>query len=1329
MTKTIWISLLLCAWNLCAQNTPLEKITSRDGLSQSMVFDLIQTRDGFLWFGTKDGLNRYDGHQFIAFKHDPFDYTSISGDIIFSLYEDSQNRIWAGTESRGINIFRRETLSFQRIQSTDDGFNLSDNTVMCIAEDPSGGIWAGTTWGYLIRIESAANGALRVSRVFLSTDSSRVETKALKMLSDGRLIAAGTGGAFSVDWRTGKSVPIPLKSLKEGGTLSAIYEDSLHRIWIGGSNSLALLDGKQTRYFDLPAGAGAVNSFAADQNGHVWVSAYDFAFRMTTDGDPEALHVEKKLSFEGDAVKSTKVLVDRSGIVWFGTTGYGILKYNPAKENFRHLASGISIWNITQDRQNRFWLRRAYHFRLYHPELDTIAEIPPGIPTWHLRVFSMIEDEAGRFWYLTEPQPGYTELWKYDPESGSKTVYHPDLKVNYYSSMIRRKDGTLWIGGLGGRLARFDPRSGQFTLYDYSRMLEDVKESLQTYSFMFSGDETWISTQHGLIRAKGLESGQPQYRIYRTDPSDRKSLSNNFVLSTLDDPQAPDRYLWVGTKGGGLNRLDKTTGEFIHFNLRDGLPDNVVYGILPAKNQDELWLSTNRGLSRFSIAGRKFTNFSVEDGLQDNEFNTNAYCRGPDGMLYFGGVNGISAFDPDNITLNPYSPGPVITQIRINNQEILPGDSTGLLRHSIEYTHRITLRYNQNLLNLHFVILDYTAPDKNQYRYRLKGAHSNWIEVGNQRSASFTDLKPGKYTFEVQGANSSGIWSDTTTSLQITVLPPWWATRIAWLIYSLMAAGLFLLIYRAHINRIKLRNRLDFETREAERLAELDQVKSRFFSGITHEFRTPLTLILEPVRQMLEEDREGRFRERLRMVAGNSERLLELVNQLLDLAKMESGQMKPDLREGDIQEVIRRVYQSFLPLAGKKDIRMSYRGPEQVPPFRFDRDIVEKAVTNLLSNAVKFTPEHGTIALRTIQMPGGLEIEVEDSGPGIPEAEQSRIFDRFYQSESATTRHAGGTGIGLALTRELIELVGGRIRVNSREGAGSAFTIWLPASANPAETRAEAVHSPVEPENDPQEEPLNYRRPTTPADQKTLILLVEDHPEMRRFVKSSMPDQFSVVEASTGDEGVAKARELIPDLIISDLMMPGKNGYELTAEIRNDERTSHIPIILLTAKSGLDNRIQGLREGVDAYLTKPFQTRELLAQIENLIEQRRRLQLKFNGNPAGRIEPDLFSRADNEFLRRLNLQLEANLEDSDYSIEQAARHMAMSRSQLHRKLKALTGDHFTDYFRNLRLDRSLVLLQNKEGNVTQVSIMVGFGNEKYFSTRFKERFGVSPSEV
>ncbi|MCC6463179.1 MAG: response regulator, partial [Saprospiraceae bacterium] len=964
------------------------------------------------------------------------------------------------------------------------------------------------------------------------------------------------------------------------------------------------------------------------------------------------------------------------------------------------------------------------------------------------RKMDMVIEASGAFWLLgtgKAVQDGC--LYRFNAAGRLVQEYLFPLHVYDYARLLAARDGSLWITGARCQLFRFDPVTGRFEEWNYGHLFGKQANAVLAVALAEDGNgNLWIGTQEGLVKARP-RGAQLDVERMQADPHQPQGLNHNSVACLLPDPVDPGGILWVGTKGGGINRLDVRSGQFRHFTTADGLPDKVIYGILPgnedpASGRVSLWCSTNRGLVKLSprpdaSAGFDITTFAAAQGLQDNEFNTQAFykARGPGGRggeLLFGGVNGLNHFFPEAVQSDTTTPPVFVVGLQVNHQpvsDVGPRGEEALLPAPLEYLRELVLQHDQNNLSFEFSALDFTDPSKNRYRYRLVGLDPDWTEAGTHRFAHFTHLAPGRYTLLVQANNGEGRWQDVAQAIQLRVQPPWWRSGAAYLLYALLLLGAVWWAYRIQIRRVQLRGQLAFEHRETERVKAMEQMKTNFFSNVTHEFRTPLTLILEPVRRILAKTQDAEIRENARLVEANSQRLLGLVNQLLDMAKLENDPEHAvglDLRRADFGEMLREVFRSFLPLAEQRDIRLGLKIPEPVPPFLFDQNKTERVLHNLIANALKFTPAGGSVELLlrredaiAASAAPVVVVAVRDTGIGIPADALEKVFERFYQVDGSSTRAGEGTGIGLALSKELALQMGGGLSVSSEAGKGSEFSLWLPV------VEGAAVAAPERETERPVRGPV-YREEGRPS-----VLLIEDNAELRGFIKQCLAPAWDVLEASNGAEGVQKAAELVPDLVISDVMMPLKDGFAVCDELKNGELTAHIPVILLSAKSAMDSKLKGLRSGADDYLAKPFNTDELLARMENLLLLRRRLRERYARAAPASPEPaaEFLTPPDREFLRRFTVTLEQHLPDETIGVDDFAQKMAISRVQLHRKLKALTDRNVSDFVRDYRLDRAMAMLQNREGLVYEVASKVGFGSEKYFSRAFKEKFGVPPSQV
>ncbi len=1333
-----------------AQTPPAyESISIAQGLSQGMVYDILQDKEGFIWVGTKDGLNRYDGYTFKVFVNDPSNVKSLSSNSINKLFEDSKGRIWVGTENEGLNIYDKKTGDFLRIKhSTANANGLSGNAI-----------------------------------------------KVMEETADRRMLIAADDGKLNIitlpdNFLDKNAVPtITTVAMPNNTNVYGIGNDKNKNTWIGGMDGTVYKFDATKNDFKLLPGAQLLNNGYLTKGDDILINSDLYLYNgieviplFDTNKKPEGnilfrpnnnlwdKHHRETSFYDVSAWGKDKVIewglklpdkriiypfiFDKSGIIWCGTVGYGLRKYHVDNDRFNAQFFGYSIYSIIPNTANDIFLGDVV-YRWKRSKNKTIQETAfENIPQV-TQIDNFIIAKSGDYW-LKSDDKGY---FKYNPSTGKLTPY-PSID-NYKGMgskqpMIEDNRNQIWFTGLGGNFMLLNTATEKITVLnintDATKRMADL--AITTALYEDKNGTYWIGTLDGFANVKlGATPGaDPQIKWYHNN-SNPNSLNYNYVSCFLDDPFNAN-YVWVGTKGGGLNRLEKSSGNFFHLTVKDGLPDNVVYGLL-TDDAGNIWGSTNKGIFCLGISknGNKesfaFRNFTKEDGLQDNEFNTNAYKKLPDGNLAFGGVNGLNIFNPKEVLAKNYKPQVFITNILIGNLPVVPNDETGVLKNSIEQTPSITLNHLQDILTLEFSSLDFTAPAQNKYRYQLVGIDKDWVESGTRRTATYLHLPSGNYVFKVQGSNSQGLWSDKITELKIRVLPPWWLSWWAYLIYILLLVLGIRAYFKFTVNRAKLRSQLNFEQLEAKRVKELDTVKTQLYTNITHEFRTPLTVILG-MAQQVKNDPPQHLDNGIDMIIRNGQSLLNLVNEMLDLSKLETGKMLLQTVNGDIINFLRYIVESFHSLAESQRKQLHFLSGMDALYVAYDPEKIRQIVANLLSNALKFTPANGniyiTVSENNLLHEAGIStliIKVKDTGIGIPEGQLEHIFERFYQLDNSHTRKTEGTGIGLALTKELVKLMEGEITVKSPPtGAnrGTEFTVSLPL------TNIQATENTVYPDiKDAVSKQINTvsfnninADEEKQSKEKPLILLVEDNADVVAYTASCLPD-YRLAVGQDGREGFEIASEIIPDLIITDVMMPFVDGFELCRQLRNHEHTSHIPIIMLTAKADMESKMEGLEQGADAYIEKPFNREELLMRIKKLLELRKNLQhfyLKKAGlnndtvtETAVRAEaPVSENKIEDEFVKRVREAVEAHLADTGFTVEQLCKMVFMSHSQLHRKLDALTGCSPNKFIRIIRLNKAKEMLKHNANSIAAIALDCGYNDPGYFARVFKQEYGVTPQD-
>ena len=1339
-----------------AQTVPAyQSISISDGLSQGMVFDIIQDAEGFLWIATKNGLNRYDGYNFKVFTNDPYNTNTLSGNTILKLFEDSKGRIWIGTENTGLNIYDKKTGKFHRIlhQPNDPG-SLSGNAIRSIVEMPDGRI--------LVSVYDAGFNIISLKDDFFEKNSAPHITR-LTLPSNAQVYAIGKDEKANI-WMGGMDRSVYIFNPLNNSFTTVPGAEFINNGYFAEDKSVIInsqyfiyVEGRLTPLFDQKKMPGGNLLFRPTQklweNYHRELQFYQASWRIP--GKP----IDWSLQLALEPRPVYPFIIDRSGILWSGSVGYGLRKYNIAGSRFQTRAPRKSIRFIVPVNNSDLFLS-DYAYGWFKLTGDSLQLNAFSFISQVTQIDNFIVLKNGDYWMKSDNM-GY---FRYRPTTKTLTPY-PQL--NYYMGegekqpMIEDSKGYIWMPGLGGMITRIHLPTGAIDSFSINPGGGNtlLPKATSTTSFEDRQGNFWVGTTEGFVKINFDQQQKPAIKWYQNDISNRNSLNYNHVSCFLEDLTEPEKYIWICTKGGGLNRLNKQTNDFYHITSKDGLPDNVVYGIL-TDNAGNIWGSTNRGIfclikeKNQPIDQWRIRNFTRANGLQDDEYNTSAYLKLSNGNLAFGGVNGINIFNPSEVLAAGFTPQVYITSIMVNNDPIVPGDKTGILKTNIETTKSITLNYLQDILTLEFASLDYTAPFQNKYRYRLEGADEDWIESGTRRSATYLHLPPGKYTFRVQGSNSQGIWSSHVAALEIRVLPPWWRTWIAYCCYAILLALGIRAYFKFSINRARLRSQLSFEQREAKRIKELDSLKTQLYTNITHEFRTPLTVILGMARQVVNNPAEH-LKNGTDMIIRNGESLLKLVNEMLDLSKLETGKMSLQTETGNVIHFIRYIVESFNSLAESQHKQLHFLSTLDSLVIAYDPEKLRQIIANLLSNAIKFTPEKGNIylSIHEEKIPGDplaltLLIKVKDTGIGIPESQQQHIFERFYQLDNSHTRKADGTGIGLSLTRELVKLMDGDIEVKSPPTGASRGTEFIVSL--PVRRQFDAEHG-IHPTPDilPTNGTPNTLAPLleeqvshTVSVNKPLILLVEDNADVVAYTASCLPD-YRLAVGKDGQEGFDIAKELIPDLIITDVMMPHVDGFEMCRRLRKDEHTSHIPIVMLTARADIESRIEGLGQGADAYLEKPFHKEELLIRIKKLLELRSLLQQHYSKR-AGIAAPSLTGEissnngleapippvnpAADEFLQRLSGIIEMHIDDEQFSVEQLCRKIFMSHSQLHRKLDALTGYSPNKFIRMIRLKRAIELLKDQSRSISSIALECGYTDPGYFARVFKQEYGVTAQE-
>lgn len=1353
----------------------LTYLTSDQGLSQNEVTCILEDKKGFIWIGTRGGLNRYDGHEFEIFQNEIGNTNSLINNSIESLFEDSKGNIWIGTKSNGVSCYDPEMDQFIHYQYNPlDSNSLSGNRIISIAESTQGHIWLGTRNNGL-NILDATSGAVQH---FLSgqqiTDIISTSDKQMGVTSNSGLLFFNNEGGLLESYQQVPNIAAFQSIVEAAGNFylgtwnSGLYKfdptrESFEQYVYQGKKS------KEPLFSNMYA-------LHQDQHGAIWIGSwggglihfnpetesfrsYDLAYGMHSGG--QELYNDVLCIYQS-----------KSGVLWFGTNGGGLVKLNQRQQQFGLEKEGSyntalprePIWSIYKDQQNTLWVSAKgsplvyfntqgdFNGRWSTVELDFANQF-----VLKKGVRSICEAKDSSLWMGTNQRLFQVVGPRTEPVLAAREIKLQGSGRNWQQRLISdlyvESSGTFWIGsqqnGLFKSVNPGTPANQEFVQYQRGDREHGLHNNRISALLEDRTGRFWIGTYGGLHLYR---PAQDDFLHYGKEQGQVNTLSSDIIICLYEDQKG---NLWVGTPNG-LNLAipgENQSLTFRCFQEKDGLPNNYIHAILEDQ-WGNLWVSTNKGISKFDPQEKVFYNFDVNDGLHSNAFMEGAAFKDDIGKFYFGGINGVNAFHPDSVSFDRPTPKILFTGLNIFNEAVKAGQplqGSVILERAIEYTQELTLSHQENVFSIDYTALDFESPSGNTFMFKMEGLDEGWNKVGNQRRITFSNLPPGAYTLKVKTADNAAALKAEGAQLKINILPAYWATQEAFVLYLLIFVGL-LLAYRYYLNQHhRLKTKLELARLGQKKNKELAEMKSRFFDNITHELRTPLTLIMGPVETLLETPSNSSQRKYyLSTIQYHTQRLLGLLNQLLDFRKAESGHLKLQVAEGNVVKFAREVFLSFRANAERKNILFQFYAGKAGIPLTYDRNNMEIVLCNLLSNALKYTPDNEMISFsikevvekekcRAAGFPQGFcEFIVEDTGVGVSKAALEQVFDRYYQVSRAESVKMVGTGIGLALVKNIVELHHGKVLVESTPQKGTTFTVQLPLgqkhfSSEQFITNFKKSEDPVHyqwllpPEEVKEEISVMSHRP---ASEKTL-LVVEDNHSIRRFIRNIFEQEYHILEAADGHEALEIVDEELPDLIISDLMMPGMDGLTLCQQIRSAERTSHLPLIILTARTSTVYEVDGFDSGADAYVTKPFRPAVLKAKVKALIDSRELLKKQFSKKITLRAPEAVMIELPNEeelFLDEAIRLVEENLTNEQLNRDFMAQKMAMSASTYYRKIKQITGLSTNAFIRSIRLKKAAELMAFSQKNISEIAYQVGFNDLKYFRKCFKGQFGMPPSQ-
>jgi signal transduction histidine kinase/ligand-binding sensor domain-containing protein/DNA-binding response OmpR family regulator len=1346
------------------------RLNANNGLSNNEVNCIFKDELGFMWFGTRSGLNRFDGYSFKVFKHDLRDTSSIADEEISQLFEGPEHTIWINTKSK-LEIYNLLTETFNHCsEKIMHSYGIPDSSILDLKKDKKGNFWFLTASAGLYKYDPVKKLSLRFDD---DDGTAKNRTTGFALTENNEVWVVKSNSLIKkLDAQTGRIIfsTTKLQSLTAEQTFNyAIYADADNDLWIytpGVTNGIFYYNLSGDKILHIKKGSNnkslnneMIRNIVQDENGLIWIATdhggvnmlnkktFTFSYLQNQQDDNYSL-----------SQNSIDVLfVDNSGVVWIGTFKKGICYYYknmikfPLFHNQPSDAASLPFNDVNrfaEDANGNIWIGTNGAGLLYFNRATgkyTQYKHDPSNPNSLCNdvIVSLCIDHNKTLWigtYFSGLDNFNGKTFTHYKHSNTDTLTIAD---NAIWSVMEDSSHRLWIGTFSSGLDIMDLATKKFMHYKPS-WTTYVQSTYVCHSIQARNGDIWIATSTGVDVVKKATGNIIHYVHDKAKPL--TSLSDDNTIALLQDSRG---IIWVATREG-LDYFNPEKQTFTTLRKEDGLADNIIVSVIEDAEHN-IWAGTSNGLTniivneddRNSKLNFKFKNYNEADGLQDAEFNEYSALAAKDGTLFFGGANGFNMFKPQQINSAVFKPQLVLTDLQMFNKSVRAGEYFNnhiILPQSISETKSISLKYNENIFSIEFAALNFFNKSKLRYAYTLQGFNNEWFIADDKaRKATYTNLDPGNYVFKVRMIDENGVWSRESVSLNIEILPPFWKTYFAYIVYIILFVAALYFCRRVIVKRAHARFALEHERKEAQRIHELDMMKIKFFTNISHEFRTPLSLILTPMDKIVRNTVETTQKHQLQMVQRNARRLLNLVNQLLDFRQMGKSELKLHASEGDIIGFIKDVADSFIDIAEKKHIAFAFNASEKKLYTSFDQDKIERVLLNLLSNAFKFTPDYGSVSviLNTCNTKDHtmLYIKVCDSGIGISKHMHEKIFYHFVQSDIPANMLNQGSGIGLSIAEEFVKLHNGNITVESELGKGSCFTVSLPLQqiemiSQPVITNI-GLHDETEVlEESPSicglDNALSAGKNLYNGFRKPAILIVEDNEDLRSYLKENLRRFFNISEAVNGKAGWQKALSIHPDLIISDINMAEMNGIDLCRKIKGDKRTSFVPVILLTAATEEEQQLLGLSTGASDYITKPFNFEVLVSKINNLLTHQEMIKRTYQKQVTVIPAAIPVETPEENFVQRVLSILEKEIANAGFSVEELSRELFMSRVAVYKKLLALTGETPLEFIRSFRLKRAAQLLENNL-TVAEVAYRVGFNNPKYFSKFFKSEFNILPS--
>lgn len=1338
MIKPIAICLLWLLCNpvvsLCSDKMTFMHLSLAEGLSQSTVYDIEQDSYGQLWIATGNGLNRYNGAHFTVFTNNSSDANSILDNSIRSIFFDSSGVMWVGTQM-GLAMYDATLEQFVNYPFFVGNTKIN---VCDIVEIGKGEYIIGTNIG--LYMFSPGRGYQKCS----SPEMTRISR--LIKCHDGTILLATDIGLYTYTIKT-DSYRLTHRDIYNVSVLAiAPHISDKNKVWVGtegnGFYLLNLAFGTHTNYRHNAAdpqsvSSNYVRSFCYDDDNRLWVGTFVGLNIMHKEDNIFERHYHElydERTISQSSIKS--MLLDSQGGMWCGTYYGGLSYYHKGRErftNYRNIPGQNSLNDnvlsvMAVDKRNNIWIgtnenglnyfnRSTNLFSYYKHQPSNPSSIPAN------NVKALLFNNDNTMWVGTHG--GGLSLFN---ESSGRflrvNVSNSPTSNDLVYALAKDRQGRLWVGTLDG-LFIYDHKSGRSTQLIKDKHGMALANPHVVALYVDSRERIWIGTDNGVS-------------LYNQDkecfePFDEATQNNRSIYCFFEDRE---KNMWIGSQSG-LFRFDSAKGRLIDMNTAIGFPQSIICGI----QQDTsglLWIGSGNGLISLNPSSDKWVIYTQQDGIQSNQFSLASYCTDANGEMFFGGVNGMTSFFPDEIELSKFAPAPLLDNLLLSYMPVAPMDDTGILKQSLRKTKKIKLSPDQSIFSINFSVPNFLSGHNNSFAYQLSGFDKDWVYT-KEGIARYSNLTPGRYTFSVRASNSDGVWSNDTTELEVVIMPQWWNTWWARLLFVIVLAAATVMAVRIYAERKFMQRELELERKQKQRNEELSESKIRFLINVSHEFRTPLTLIISPLHEVLSKGIADRWlREQIELVHRNAKRMMHLINQVLDYRRSEIGAMTLQVVKKSAADDVRDIFKLFEQVARNKDINYTFYNNMRHTEVYYDPNFMERILSNLISNAIKYTSQGESIEVSVSDHNNSLIVEVEDTGCGIAIDKQKSIFDRFYQVDDMSQ----GSGIGLSLVNNLVTLHKGTITVESQPGKGSRFVVTLPCDKQ-SYSDISSEQSPSSNLHAIAQRDIQYMNNedtdiASGSDEESkellvedtnrkTILLVEDDNDVRNYLKDNLSVDYNVVTAENGKQALGCLEQTAKvDIVVSDVMMPVMDGIKLCKYIKHNIQYSHIPVILLTAKNDVSTHIDGLQSGADDYMSKPFVYTILSSKIGNILKTRDVLLLRYASSTEPNIAELATNTTDQEFLQKAIAIIEKHMDNSEFSTQDFSSEMGMSRSNLYIKIKALTNESPIVFIRRIRFNYACKLLKEGRYNVSEISAIIGL-SPSYFATSFKKYMGCMPS--